>query len=274
MARSRNAQLAVDLYEQLREKHQWTAAQAWHGIALLLLSCENYDRGWKTFRDCVIYREINDFKDDQKGGPNIALRRAQQLTAFLGAQLGVETSAVCSMIGQYWRLDRVSKLQPHNLVGHAFRSIVVRALETFGNRDITYAEEVDPHIEFPGHSFVTRSKKPKIDIVARKGPKTVALMSLRWRFRHDRVDVVEEALAYAGPARRQNASCCLFAVIGEFAPNRLEKILSNCPPAHANPPLNAAIHFAPQLITEGLGQNGSMKHLKGLDWLISETFTW
>jgi hypothetical protein len=139
---------------------------------------------------------------------------------------------------------------------------------------VSYSEEVDPHEEFPGFEFRTRSKKPKLDIVAHKGAKTVALMSTRWRFRHDRVDVVEEALAYATPAHRHNPNCKLYAVTGEFAPNRLDKILTNCPPAHAHPALAAAIHFAPALIRDGLGENGRLQHLKGLDWLIGETYHW
>lgn len=274
MARSKNAQVAVDLYEQLRAVHGWTATDAWHGIARLLLHCDIWQSGWKPFRGSVVYREVNDFKDGASGSPNIVLRRAETLTAYLGAQLGVPSADVCANIGLYWRLPQIENFQPHNLVGHAFRSITVHALHTYGDPGLTYEEEVDPHREFPGFQFSTRSKKPKIDIVARRGQQTVALMSSRWRFRHDRVDVVEEALAYATAARRQRSSCRLFAVIGEFAPNRLEKILTNCPPLHSNPPLDAAVHFAPQLITDGLKENGRMKYLRGLDWLIEDSHNW
>jgi hypothetical protein len=159
-------------------------------------------------------------------------------------------------------------------VGHAFRSLTVNILQRFGSPEIQYEEEVDPHREFPGFDFRTRSKKPSIDIVARKRGRTVALMSSRWRFRHDRVDVVEEALAYSGAAHRHNPNCDLLAVVGEFAPNRVERILSNCPPAHAHPPLSAAVHFAPNLISNGLRENGRLAALKGLDWLIARTFEW
>jgi hypothetical protein len=38
--------------------------------------------------------------------------------------------------------------------------------------------------------------------------------------------------------------------------------------------LNATVHFAPQLITAGLQENGRMTHLRSLEWLIGETFSW
>jgi hypothetical protein len=150
----------------------------------------------------------------------------------------------------------------------------VHILEQFGAPGITYAEEISPYDEFHGQHFTTRSRDPKLDIVARRGNVTVALISSRWRFRHDRVDVVEEAIAYATAARRHNPACRLYASVGEFAPNRLEKILSNCPPVQPHGALAAAVHFAPQLITAGLGENGRMANLKSLEWLIGETFLW
>ena len=206
----------------------------------------------------VVYREVNDFKQLRKGDLNAVLKRAETLSAFLANELGITRADLCKEIGAYWRQPGISTLQPNNLVGHAFRSLTVAILQRFGSPDVTYSEEVDPHKEFSGFEFRTRSKKPKLDIVARKGPKTAALMSTRWRFRHDRVDVVEEALSYATAAHRHNPNCKLYAVTGEFAPNRLNKILTNCPPAHAHPALSATVHFAPTLIRDGLGENGRM----------------
>ena len=201
------------------------------------------------------------------------LQRAEQLSAYLAEELGIPRTELCSTIGQYWRTPVVAKFQPHNLVGHSFRSLIVNALTIFGDTDIDYQEEVSPHDEFPGYHFGTRSKRAKIDIIARRGNIPVALISARWRFRHDRVDVIEEALSYAPAARRVNPSCNFYAMLGEFAPNRLEKVLSNCPP-HPNPAISAAVHFAPQLISNGLGENGRLSELRSLDWLIEQTSSW
>ena len=171
-------------------------------------------------------------------------------------------------------LDQGRARHHNGAAGHAFRSLTVHILEIFGDPDITYAEEISPYDEFPGQEFTTRSHDPKMDIVGRRGNVTVALISSRWRFRHDRVDVVEEAMAYVTAARRHNSSCRLYASVGEFAPNRLKKILDNCPPAQPHGPLTAAVHFAPQLITGGLEEDGRMAHLQSLDWLIGESFSW
>ena len=273
MARSKNAQLAVDMYEQLLDKYGWSKTTAWHGIAILLLSCEVFEKGWEPFYDVVVYQERDTFKNGQRG-PSRVLQRAGNLTNFLAAELGVSRSELCSYIGRYWHHPDVQNLQPNNLLGHAYRSLVVTVLEKFDDPGITYEEEVDPHVEFPGQQFPTRSKKPSLDIVARHGNNTVALISSRWRFRHDRVEVVEEALAYGTAARRPYPDCRLYASIAEFSPNRLEKILSNCAPAHPNPPLTAAIHLCPDLILKGLGENGRLTYLKGLDWLIDQTSSW
>lgn len=274
MSRSENAQLAVALYETLRVREGLNKATAWRGIAELLLSCDVWlGSSWRKFHDVVVYREANDFKKG-KQGPNAVLRRADDLSAFLASELGVSRAELCARIGQYWRHKKVRRMQPHNLVGHAFRSLIVTALQNYGCPDISYQEEVSPTEEFPGHQFTTRSEDAKIDIVARRGNRTVALMSCRWRFRHDRVDVVDEAMAYVPAARRQNKNCQFYAVIGEFAPNRLDKILSNSPPENPNGAVSAAVHFCPDLILKGLKENGRMNHLKSLEWLIDQTFSW
>lgn len=275
MARSENAQLAVDLYNELLQQYQWNADTAWHGIALLLLSCKVWKAGrWQPFREVVVHREANDYKVGRSGKPNLYLRRAENLTGYLAGELGVPPAELCARIGLYWGQPKVRKLQPHNLVGHAFRSLVVTALEQFGAPGLTYAEEVSPYTLFPGHQFHTRSEDPRVDVVASKGPQTVALISTRWRFRHDRVDVVDEALAYVSAARRHNPNCKIYAVVGEFAPNRLHKILSNCPPQDPHGAIDAAVHFAPQMLTDGLQENGRVTNLRSLSWLIGQTHLW
>jgi hypothetical protein len=273
MARSKNAQLAVDLYNELQSRYNWTLETAWHGIARLLLSCEIYRIKWETFHDVVTYVDSNRFTSGE-GGPHATLRRAEQLTVFLSAQLGIDRKDLCKNIGLYWQHEKIRPLQPHNPLGHAFRSLIAATLQRFGDPGIVYEEEVDPHSEFPGQIFTTRSKRAKIDIVARRDNRTVALLTVRWRVRHDRLDVVDEAMAYAPAAHRHNPHSKVYAVLGEFDGGRLRKVLDNCPPIFPNAALAAAVHFAPQLIREGLQENGTLEHLCSLGWLIGETFKW
>jgi hypothetical protein len=276
MPHSENAQMAVDLYNHLAHDHGFTAGNAWHGIARLLLTTNVFrsGAGWQPFHNVVVYRESNDFKLSAAGTPNKVMQRAEALTVYLAGQLGVPRPEINHNIGLYWNQPHISALQPHNLVGHAFRSLIVTILQMFGDPGIAYEEEVDPHAEFPGFPLVTRSPDARLDVVARRNGHLVALLSTRWRYRHDRVDLVDEALSYAPPARHQNHNCKLYAVIGEFAPNRLHKVLVNCPPAMTNAALSAAVHFAPELIWHGLQENGRTTCLRNLEWLIQQTHQW
>lgn len=279
MTRGTNAQLAVTLYQQLHTAHRWSAQEAWQGIALLLLTCDIYEgkrKGWQPFHKAVVYRESNDFFVE-KGNESSALKKARRLTSYLEALLGLPTGKCCQSIGQYWRHPAVNTLQPHNLFGHAFRSIVLEILQMHGNKAINYEEEVSPKQLFAGVPLHLRSKDPKIDIVAFKKNRPVALISCRWRFRHDRVDVDAESIAYKSAAMSAGqGSCKFYAMLGEFSVPRLEKVLKNTAGVSNNPSIDGTVHFMPDLITNpaALGENGRTATLKPLDWLIQETNKW
>lgn len=279
MTRGDNAQLAASLYQQLHSAHGWNAQDAWKGIALLLLTCDLYGGkaiGWQPFHKAVIYRESNDFSL-KNGNQSSALKKAVRLTSYLETLLGLHAGTCCQSIGQYWRDPSVNTLQPHNLVGHAFRSIVVEILKLHGNKAISYEEEVSPKQLFAGVALHLRSRDPKIDIVAFKGTHPVALISCRWRFRHDRVDVDAESIAYKSAAMSAGLGACKFyAMLGEFSPARLEKVLKTAVGVSNNPSIDGVVHFKPDLITSAaaLGENGRTAALKPIDWLIQETQKW
>ncbi len=273
MPRSANAELAVQLYKELQSHYHWTPETAWHGIARLLLSCDVYRGRWEPFLNVVTYVDSNRFTSGESG-PHATLRRAERLTEYLATELRIERAKLCQNVGIYWQQPKIREVQPHNLVGHAFRSLITTALAQFGDPKVQYDEEVDPRSEFPGHPFTTRSKNARIDIVARRAGRTVALLTVRWRFRHDRVDVVDEAIAYTSALYRHNPNGKFYAVLGEFDGGRLRKVLTNCSPSIPNAAISAAVHFAPQLIREGLEENGTLEHLRSLSWLVGETFHW
>jgi hypothetical protein len=260
------------MYRAQIEAHGYGAAEAWKPIASLLLACgvwRSKTEGWSVSNEAVFFKEANEFRPG-----SATTRRGARLGDFLAAELGFDRDELCSHIGLYWADERFRLAQPHNLVGHAFRSMLVEALTLFGDPDICYEEEADPLLEFPGNAFATRSRRARIDIAARRGNTTVALISSRWRFRHDRVEVVEEALAYMTAAIRTNPRCKQYAWVGEFSPARLEKILDHTAPNHPHPPLAACVHFEPRLLTEGLGERAVNGQLQSLAWLISETAVW
>lgn len=283
MARDRNAQLAVDEFIRLADKFGWDKAECWKGIVILLLSCDVWRDGYvrlgtlrkhKGVPDCVVFREANDFKLTSKGVPNATVRRGLALTDYLAVQLGVNPKDLCDSIGRFFKMPPIDDLQPNNVRGHAFRSIVCAALERYGSKKIAFEEEIDVHKEFPGYRLDTRSADAKLDIIARKDGIPVALISVRWALRHDRVDIVEEALSYGPAARRSNRNCSLYGVVGECAPDRLLKVLDHVPELARNPSVDACVHYHPDLIWKGLDVNGNTVHLKSLEWLIDESFKW
>lgn len=272
MGRSAKAEAAAVMYRAQIAEHGYGADEAWKPIASLLLACGRWHSardGWEVSNDAVYYQEASAMKPG-----TAAFRRGSELADFLAQELGFDRQELCSHIGLYWADPRFRFIQPHNPVGHAFRSLLVEALTMFGDPGVSYAEEVDPLTEFPGHQFPTRSNGARLDIVARRGAVTTAIISSRWRFRHDRVEVVEEALAYGTAAVRSNPHCKQYAWVGEFLPSRLEKILNNTAPNHANPALAACVHFEPRLLTDGLKERPVKGQLRSLAWLIGETSSW
>jgi hypothetical protein len=271
-----NSRLAVQMYEDLRAVHGWGPADAWKGIAMLLLTCQRFVGGWNDFHDIVVYREANDFKLMMNGDPNATMRRAEQLTSFLANELGVARQDLCGTIAQFWRNAVVSQSQPHNLVGHAFRSIVGHILSCYGAGGITYVEEVDPRELFPGSPMHLRSEDARIDLVAFRGHAPVAMITCRWRFRHDRADVPQEAQAYKAAAMMTGSNCKFYAVLGEFDPARLYKVLEHTQGIAHNPTIDGTVHFKPELVTDpaALGVNGRASALKPLNWLAQQSFTW
>jgi hypothetical protein len=154
---------------------------------------------------------------------------------------------------------------------------VLEILKLHGSKALSYEEEVNPKLLFPGVPFHLRSEDPKIDIVAFRGTRPVAMISTRWRFRHDRVDVPQESIAYKAAAMSVGLGACKFyGVLGEFSPARLEKVLRNTAGISSNPSIDGSVHFNADLITNtnALGENGRVAGLKPLDWLIGETHKW
>jgi hypothetical protein len=206
--------------------------------------------------------------------PHATLRRAEQLSSYLATQLSIDRQELCENIGLYWRHPKIRRLQPHNLVGHAFRSLTTTVLSLFGDSGVTYEEMVDSHAEFLRHSFATHSKNPKIDVIARRGNRTVATLAVSWRVRHNRLGVLRDTLAYAPAVQRHNPNSKFYVILGEFDGGRLRKVLANCAPILPHAAISAAVHFAPQLIREGLGEDGTLEFLRSLAWLVGETFRW
>src|SRR4029077_11821806 len=110
-------------------------------------------------------------------------------------------------------------------------------------------EEVDPYSLFPGFTFHLRSAKPRIDIIISRGGQIVALCSTRWTYRHDRVDMLEEAVNYMAAARRGNPRCRFFGITAEVNPARLKKVVSQTAPINPHAAMERLVHLHVPLAT-------------------------
>lgn len=278
MPRGKNAQIAVDLFLGTLANRGWdSAADAWRGIATTLLTCELWAskrEGYIPFHDTIVHREANDFVISPEGEPNQTIQASRRLGAYLAEQINVPIEDICATIGTFYRVPAIRVMQPNNPMGHAFRSLGAAFLERFGDGGITYDEEVSARTLFPGIQLPGASPRASIDIVARRDDTIVALISAKWRYRHDRVEFIEEFNRYVMAARRTNGNCALYLITGELSAARLHKALDASPPASPYGPLSATVHFQPDLVTRGLGANGRTVHLKSFEWLAAETRSW
>ena len=270
-----HAELAVDLYKQLLEDHDWQLDRAWLAIALLLMTCEVWrDRGWRPLHGAPVLRESNDYKLNRDGTPNRALLEAMQVGEWIAAELGIEPDGLCSQMGQFFRHQKIASLQPNNPRGHAFRSLVAETLARFGDPALNVSEEVSPHELFPGFDFGNRSKAARIDIVVRRGARPVALITTRWTYRHDRVDIIDEARAYMPAASNLNVDCRFFGVTAEFGSARLKKVIAQTSPMTRNSAIDRLVHLNSDLPGDLLGKNGDLGQMWSLEQMVRDSVNW
>jgi hypothetical protein len=266
-----NAEKAVQAFKARTAETSRDLSQAWLTIAELLMTCEIWSSGkWKHFREQLVLRESNDYKIN-KGGPSQALKEAVLMGDYLATKLGVERSSLCSNVGGFLK---GLKIQPNNPRGHAFRSLVSNVLGVYGDPTLSVEEEVNPYPLFPGFTFNLRSTNPRIDIVISRNNQIVALCSTRWSYRHDRVDILEEARAYMAAARRVNPNCKFFGITAEVNPARLKKVVKSSAPCQRNAAVERLVHLHYPLVSTVIGHNGELRHLMDLTEWVEDSRNW
>ena len=280
----KHAELAVALYDELLGVRAWQLDRAWLAIAQLLMTCEVWNRlrcpdcgwgpGWMELYDAPVLREQNDYGYTKQGTPNRALADAIRVKQRLADELDVPEADVCASIGKFFSHPDLAGLQPNNPRGHALRSLVAETLARFGDPELDVREEVAPRDLFPGHDFGNRSKDARIDIVAQRGPRIVALITTRWTYRHDRVDIIDEARAYMPAAHGQNRDCRFYGVTAEFMTARLKKVISETGPVLRNAAIDRLVHLNPELPGELIGRNGDLREMWSLEQMVDDSYNW
>lgn len=270
-----NAELAVELYGKLLSEHGWQLDRAWLAISALLMTCTIWREGeWRALFGAPVLKESNEYRLKRTGMPNKALAEALQVRQSIAAALSVDEDTVCSVLGQFFRRPETHGLQPNNLRGHAFRSLVAETVAHFGDQELEVFEEVPPRDIFPGFDFGNRSKDARIDIVVKRGFRPVALITTRWTYRHDRVDIIDEARAYVPAARGLNRYCRFFGVTAEFGTARLKKVIGQTAPVMQNSAINRLVHLNRLLPGDLIGKNGELRMMWSLEEMVRDSVNW
>lgn len=263
------------MFGDLLARRSYDIDSAWLAIAQLLITCEIFrDGGWYQLFGAPVLMESNNYKVGRKG-ENKCLREARVVASYIANQLGVDSTHVCDHLGLYFKHEQVRGSQPNNLRGHAFRSMVAEMLEVFGDSTVDYFEEQSPHEWFPGFDFQGRSSDAKIDILAARQGKPVAIISTRWTYRHDRVDLIDEAREYLPAARRLNSECGFFGVTAEFVTARLRKVIALTEPVQPRgAPIRRLVHLNPHLAGSLIDREEDLKFVWSLADLSRNSFNW
>ena len=270
-----HAELAVKLYRDLLAENNWKLEQAWLAISVLLITCDIWREGeWRRFHGAPVLRESNDYRIKKGGTPNKALWEAQRVKERLASELAMDQDQVCSVLGTFFQRPEIVDLQPNNPRGHAFRSLVAETVALFGDPVLEVTEEVSPRVLFPGFDFGNRSKDARIDIVVKRGPRVVALITTRWTYRHDRVDIIDEARAYMPAVRNVNSNSRFFGVTAEFGASRLKKVIAQTAASIQNSAVDRLVHINPELPAELIGKNGELQKMWSLTEMVQDTHVW
>lgn len=274
-----HANLAVQLFDQIMNQNGWGLDRAWLGIAKLLLTCEVWRDGeWRPFSvmppGTPLLMESNNYRVTRAGMPNSYLREANLVRDYIARRLGVPSGNLCNHLGVYFQQPNIANLQPNNIRGHAFRSLVAHILATYGDPALEIREEFSARDLFQGWPLVTRSQAPNIDITVFRNGLLVAIASVRWTYRHDRVDMLDEAHSYIPPARRTNPRCGFFGITAEFATARLKKVVNQSEPVQANSVVRRLVHLHAPLATTVIGNDGVLAHMMDLQDFVRASFTW
>jgi len=159
-------------------------------------------------------------------------------------------------------------LQRQNPLGIASGELIAHVMSKFGDQALVIRTEVPATELFPGVQLQSRSRNPRVDIVAFRSGRPVAIISTKWSVRHDRlVDIIDEAISYKTAAVRTGREIPCFFVTNEFDPARLDKLIG----AQV---VDAVIHVHPDLFTKICGLNDRLLLMKNLGYLCATSHCW
>ena len=156
---------------------------------------------------------------------------ARSLGEYLAREFGVPPTTICSEIGLYWELTAVSEMpaarpplamRSVRSVLHIWSGLAILSLRTKRKSTLDWNS--------PVFDFRVQANELRSTLYSRRGARTVALVSSKWRYRHDRVEFIEEFNRYLIAARLQMLVASSMRSAGEFSAARLSKALAASQP--------------------------------------------
>ena len=156
-------------------------------------------------------------------------KRARDVNDYIARSLGVRPSSVAGAVDKLMSLPAFAGKQRQNPLGEGFIGAILGVLSDAGAQGITYRAEAPSTDFFPGITIPGRSSIPKIDVVALKEDRLVAIISAKWSLRHDRLsDITNECPVYKEAAfRHWRVRPAYYVVTNEFMPARLQRLTSD-----------------------------------------------
>lgn len=194
--------------------------------------------------------------------PTIWASRAYQVSMFLAEKFRVKESEMHQQVDALMRLQDYQGLQRQNPLGIAFIASVELLLQRFCGKSLKFMAEVSATDLFPGIHLPGRSLTPKIDLVALEKDVPVAVFSIKWSIRHDRLgDITSECPAYKDAGRRLRRKLEYYVITNEFDPSRLSKLLNDsC--------VDGVVHVKKELVTKIAELNGRLENMIDLSDLL------
>lgn len=184
-------------------------------------------------------------------------KRAQEVAKLLAQELNCSEVDLQSQVDLLVRSDIFDyPPQRNNVTGKGFVTAIFQLLRCFSAADYDFLPEGEiGKAVFPG---VREAPRRAPDIVVSKNGMEVAVISVKWSIRHDRLkDSIDECDYY----KRLRPSLKFYFVTNEFDPARLAKLMqSYC--------IDAVYHVHKALL-DALGINGRVRNVRDLSELLT-----
>ena len=239
---------------------------AWLGIYEALLWYEPVGRG-KSLPHII---DANNLRPSSSGkASNKWIERANNFNDFLASKMSVPENRVINHVDKLMKHNRFRGMQRQNSLGIAFTGIIKYLLDEFGNPSLTNEMEADATLLFPGQPLHGRTSKPRIDLISKKNKKIVAILSLKWSIRHDRLnDVTGECESYKIACKKLGKKIPkFFTITNEFSPSRLQKIINH-------PCIDGVVHVHKEAVVNVCDLDGRLSKMIDLVDFIDSSKNW